>query len=126
MTSPSLALKATVRVEGIREKHLGPRMDFARVEFEVEPADGFIVVVQVPGIEGDAERQMFIDWAIFGFLDVVMVTDGYPVKSMKLTVVAAEFDAIDSSMRAFRLAGRDAGRALLEKLRAGTRPLADA
>jgi len=116
-TVRSQPLRRTVRVEGIHKAHLGPRMEFARVEFEAEPADRFIAVVRVPGIEADVEKQRFIEWAIFGLLDVVMLAEPSPLKNMRITVLGLDVDPVDSSMMAFRLAGREAGRRLLEDLR---------
>jgi hypothetical protein len=120
--SRSLALTKSVRVEGLRKAHLGPRMDFARVEFVVEPADEFSVAVEVPNLDVTAEQQTFLEWAMFGFLDVVMMTEPYPTKSIRLTVTSAEFDPVSSNMVAFRLAGRDAGRKFVEEIGRTTRP----
>jgi hypothetical protein len=93
-------------------------MEIARVELLVEPAEAFEVIVAVSTIAPTSEHERFIEWAIFGFLDVVMVAEPYPIKSVKITVVDAEFDAVSSSMMAFRHAGRDAGRKFLEMRRA--------
>lgn len=117
VSSRSLPLNRTVQVEGIRKAHLGPRMDFAQVSFVVEPADAFNAVVQVPNIEANVEHQRFVEWAIYGFLDVVMMTEPYPTKNITLTVVGAEIDPVSSNMVAFRLAGREAGRKFIEELR---------
>jgi hypothetical protein len=118
LASRSLVVTQAVRVEGIRKAHLGPRLEFARVEFAIEPATDFTVT------KGDAikfcgaDEMKFIDWAVFWFLDIVMTTESYPAKNIKLTVVAAEFDPVSSSMMAFRLAGRDAGRKFIEQVKA--------
>lgn len=88
-------------------------MEVARIDLLVEPADLFEVVVAVPKLAPTPEHERFIEWAIFGFLDVVMVAEPYPIKSVKLTIMDAEVDAVSSSMMAFRHAGRDAGRKFL-------------
>lgn len=93
-------------------------MEIARIQLLVEPSEAFEVIVAVPTIAPSSEHERFMEWAIFGFLDVVMVADPYPIKSVKVTVVDAEFDAVSSSMMAFRHAGRDAGRRFLEMRRA--------
>ena len=110
-----------IRVEGVRKAHLGPRMDFAKVEFVVEPGEDLMVVFQVAGLEASREHLEFLEWAVYGFLDVVMLAGTYPMRKMKITVVGAEVDPIESSAMAFRLAGRDAGRGFLEEIRAAPR-----
>lgn len=115
LLSQAMTLSSTVHVEGIRKAHLGPRMEFGRVEFIIEPADGFDVSVEVANVDENTEYKWYIEWAIFGFLDVVMVGAPYPYKKLKLRVVGVEIDPIDSSQMAFRLAGRDAGRKFLEE-----------
>ena len=113
----SRLLTRTIRVEGVREAHLGPRMDFAKVEFLLEPAEELDVVLQVAGIEASREQQQFVESAVYGFLDVVMMAEPYPVKKMRITVVGADVDPVNSNMFAFRLAGRDAAKKLLEEIR---------
>ncbi|CAN5394384.1 hypothetical protein BH09MYX1_BH09MYX1_60310 [soil metagenome] len=88
----------------------------------VDPADEFSAVLEVPGRDATAEQQAFLAWAIFGFLDVVMMTEPYPTKSIRVTVAAAEFDPVSSNMIAFRLAGRDAGRKFVVEVGRTTRP----
>src|SRR5260221_14418826 len=72
LTKQSQQLSASVRVEGVRQAHLGPRLEVAKIEFIVEPADQFDVSVELPPMVSDPNRQWFVDSAIFGFLDVVM------------------------------------------------------
>jgi hypothetical protein len=102
-----------VRVEGIRKAHFGPRFEIARIELMIEPAEAFEVIVSMPELVPSIESDQFIDWAIFGFLDVAMTTEPFPVKDMRITVVGIEIDPVSSSMMAFRHAGRDAGRRFL-------------
>jgi hypothetical protein len=117
----SQPLTRTVRVEGVRKAHLGPRMDFAQVEFVVESADGFEVSIEVQNLEVNLEQRSFIDSAILGFLDVVMLAEPFPLKNIKLRVVGADFDPVSSNSMAFRLAGREAARKLLDEIRPGAR-----
>ena len=118
LSSRSGSLAKAVRVDGVRRVHLGPRIEIARIDLLVEPADAFQVVVAVPTVIPTPEHERFIEWAIFGFLDVVMLAEPYPIKRVRVTVVDAEVDAVSSSMMAFRHAGRDAGRKFLETRRA--------
>jgi hypothetical protein len=117
VSAKSRLLTRTIRVEGVRKAHLGPRIDYARVEFLLEPAEDLDVVVQVVGIEVTREQQQFVESAIYGFLDVAMLAEPYPMKKMRVTVVGADFDPVSSNMIAFRLAGRDAAKKLLEEIR---------
>jgi hypothetical protein len=93
-------------------------MDYARIEFLLEPSDELEVVVQVASIDASEEKQQLIQEAIYGFLDVVMMAEPYPVKKMRITVVGAEFDPVSSNLMAFRLAGRDAAKKLLDEMQA--------
>jgi hypothetical protein len=112
----SLTLKSKITVVGERNQHLGPRMEFARVQVSAEPAPNFEVIDCVPANE-EARKHGFLDWAVFGLLDVLLVTESYPLKDIRVTLERIELSAIDSSQMAFRNAGRDAGRQIIEALR---------
>jgi hypothetical protein len=116
VSRPSLPLERSVRVEGVRQAHLGPRMEFARIEFLVEPAQEFQVAMELPPRDTSPEQIRFVDSAIFGFLDVVLLAEQRPYTQFKLQVVGAEVDPVSSSLIAFRLAGRDAGRKFLDAI----------
>jgi hypothetical protein len=96
---------------GESNRHLGPKWEFARVRVTVEPALHFEVVDATSGNEG-AYREGYIDWTIFGLLDVLMV-DG-PLRKIRLILEEIEIHPIDPYRMAFRNAGRDAGRKILE------------
>ena len=104
-------LNAEIRVEGSRQAHLGPKLESARVEFVVEPAENFSTSIEVHGVS--PHESMFVRAAIIGFLDVVLLAE-QPIRNIRLRVVAMEVDPIDSSVMAFRRAGRDAGEHLLQ------------
>ena len=111
----SRALDAPVAVEGVRRAHLGPKLEVAAVSFVVEPSVAFSVSVEVS--EGSSELAAFVRAAVFGFLDVVLVADPMPVRNILVRVVNIEVDPIDSSIVAFRRAGRAAGEHFLHQLR---------
>lgn len=113
----SLPLARAVHVEGVRQAHLGPRLESARVKFLLEPAKEFQVEVELPPPGGSPEQILFVESAIFGFLDVVLLAEARPYKDMKLRVLGAEVDPVNSNLIAFRLAGRDAGRKFLDAVR---------
>lgn len=117
LTRRSRPLPRSVQVEGVRKAHLGPMLQVASVRFVAEPAERFSVVVEVPGVEGHADRVAFIEAAVFGLLDIVLLSEPQPMREMRLRLVAAEFDPVNASVMAFRLAGRDAGQHLVEALR---------
>jgi translation elongation factor EF-G len=111
-----MTLTAAVRVCGLRDKHLGPRWDYARVVFLVEPAQEFKVVLGARVPDGfDSE---YLESALLGFLDIAMTAEPFPLKLICITVEEAELHEVDSNIMAFRHAGRDAGRKLLQQLMA--------
>jgi hypothetical protein len=108
-----LALKSKVTVTGERNKHLGPRWEIARIQITVEPAPDFEVVDVHPDNQ-EARKEGYLDWAVFGLLDVLMLAESAPLKNIRIILEKAELDAVNSSCMAFRHAGRDAGRKLLQ------------
>ncbi len=112
----SLTLKSKITVVGERNQHLGPRWEFAKVQVSVEPASSFEVVDAVPANE-ELRQLGYPDWAIFGLLDVLVVAESAPLTNVRVTLEKAEHHPVDSSAMAFRQAGRDAGRRILEALK---------
>ena len=109
----SLKLKSKITVTGERNQHLGPRWEFAKVQVSVEPASRFEVVDAVLAND-EARQEGYLDWAIFGLLDVLLVADPSPLKNIRVTIESVEHHAVDTSPMAFRRAGRDAGRKIME------------
>jgi hypothetical protein len=105
----------SVRVTGKYDRHLGGHWAFGSVTVKVEPSASFEVVDDLPEDEGFRENG-YLDWAIFGLLDVLMTNGFSPTVKIKVTVEAAEYCNVDSSQFAFRLAGRDAGQKALVAL----------
>jgi hypothetical protein len=66
-----------------------------------------------------AEGQDFLKAAVFGLLDVVLTAGYLPLRDFALRVVEVDSHPIDSSIMAFRKAGRDAGRKLLQEMGLG-------
>ena len=111
LKAPSKVLEHAFEVEGVRDAHLGPKMERARVSFLIEGSAAFEVVhMRRPK---NSEEEMFLTSAIFGFLDAVLVDDLRPWRNLRITIRDFTVDPIDSSASAFRRAGRDAGRAFL-------------
>jgi hypothetical protein len=116
----SLSLQRGFTVVGERDKHLGPRWEFARIQLSVQPAEKFEVVDTLTEND-DLRREGYLDWAIYGVLDVIMLAESSPVHGIRIIVESAEQHPVDSSRMAFRQAGRDAGRKIIEAMRAHDR-----
>src|SRR5689334_6507935 len=82
--------RATRQVEGVRKAHLGPRLEIARVLFLVDPAEQFEVRVEVPSLEMSEENKSYVEGAVFGFLDVVMLAEPCAVRDIRLRLVELE------------------------------------
>jgi len=102
-----------VQVEGLRDAHLGPKMEYAKISLMVEPANQLEVVLPQQ-LEGD--EPMFVEAAVFGFLDVVLVADLRPWRDLRISVIDFKIDPINSSASAFQHAGRDAARKFLDQV----------
>jgi len=84
-----------------------PEVGICQCPSYFEPALHFEVVDAISGTE-EAHRERYIDWTIFGLLDVLMA-DG-PLRNIRIILEEIEIHPIDSYRMAFRNAGRDAGR----------------
>jgi translation elongation factor EF-G len=113
---PSGQLADAVTVEGVRDQHLGPRWEFAKVTMRVEPAEQFEARFAVGEKQAELEERGFLNAAVYGFLDVSLVSASMPLRNVRLVIVNAEAHEVDSSQRAFRMAGRDAARRLLQQM----------
>jgi hypothetical protein len=111
----SFSVDRSVTVVGERDQHLGPRWEKAKVQVTVEPSMVFEVV---NAVHDDKELQKFgyPDWVVFGLLDVLMVAFSAPVRNVRIILEKAEYDPVLSSAMAFRQAGRDAGRKIIQAL----------
>jgi len=102
-------------VEGVRDKALGPRSDYALVIIRFEACNSFHVECDCEN-RSELEACGYFDSIVFGLLDVLMTASAYPVRNISLRIDRAEIDPIHSSQMAFRLAGRDAGRKIVDLL----------
>lgn len=113
LSLPSAKLKGSRRVEGVWDRHLGPRREFAKIVFLIEPSDKFEVSIQSTNELGELSKIGYLDWGVMGLLDVIMVSGTLPLKDIKVTITDAWSDPTDSNHMAFRHAGRVAGRSLM-------------
>ena len=114
---PSRPLSAPITVVGKRMKPLGPRSEFAKVKLTARPSDSFEVIDRVA--EKNELEKLGVGWpdsAIFGLLDVLMFTKSGPLYKVAIALEEVWYHEVDSSWRAFRLAGRDAGRQIVEAI----------
>lgn len=111
----SVRLTQAITVVGHREKHFGPRSEFARVVITISPAEELDVVDNVRyRKELEALGVAWPQCVVFGLLDVVMFAEFGPLYKIRVTLDDAAYHEVDSSENAFREAGRDAGRKAIE------------
>ncbi len=119
LVKTSAKLKGSHRVAGEFDRIIGSRPQYAKIEFLVEPAEGFAVGDDVESEVGGTEDERFWksehpDWAVLGLLDVLLVAWTQPLRNIKVTVTSADYHPAWSSLMAFRMAGWDAGKKLVE------------
>jgi hypothetical protein len=113
----SIVLREPITVVGERDRHLGPRWEFARVQLTVHPSHTLEVIDNVA--ERSELERLGVGWpdcAVFGLLDVLMVSEYGPLYQVRVILEAAWYHDVDSSWQAFRNAGRGAGRKILQSL----------
>src|SRR5918998_31201 len=98
MTRTPARLDGSHRVTGEYGPTTGPREQYAKVEFLVEPAEEFEVVSAIEGIEHDNFwENEHPDWAVLGLLDVVLVVWPQPLRNIKITATDADYHPLWSS-----------------------------
>jgi hypothetical protein len=115
-TRQPAVLNTTGVVEGIRDKPLGPRSDYARIIVAYESASEFEAHCTAAN-RSELEADKYLEGAVLGLLDVLLTAGAYPLRNVKLTITEAEIHPIHSSQMAFRWAGRDAAAKLLEAIK---------
>jgi hypothetical protein len=101
---------------GICDIITGPRRMYARVRIGISPGDTLnIVSVLDEGIYDRLEREGFLDFIVYGVLDVLLVEKVIPCTSFTLMLFEADIHDVHSSQMAFRCAAQDAARQLIGK-----------
>ena len=111
----SRRLSAPITVLGKRVRQLGPKGEFAKVQLTVNPSDSFEVIDRIA--ERSELEKLGVRWPdcfIFGLLDVLMFTRSGPLFKVCVVLEEVWYHEVDSSWQAFRHAGRDAGRKIIE------------
>src|SRR5436305_1392053 len=102
LSGRSLRLLTSIQVEGVCDRHLGPRIEYAWLALLIEPADTFEFLIRIGESDEGILQHGYLDYAVLGLLDVLMVTDPYPLKNVRVVVTGAKYDPINSSQVAFR------------------------
>jgi len=110
----SLDLKQSVEVDGTRDQHLGGRWETARIRITAKPHDCFLVTTDMLINELELVKYGYLDWAIMGLLDILLVSEAYPLRNVHIKFLEADIHPVNASQMAFRQAGRDAARKLLQ------------
>ena len=113
----SRLLPVPITVVGKRIKAFGPKGEFATIKLTARPSDSFEVIDRVA--EKHELEKLGVGWpdsAIFGLLDVLMFTKLGPLYKVSVVLEEAAYHDVDSSWSAFRLAGSDAGRKIIEAI----------
>lgn len=106
-------LARPVRIEAKRRKHLGPTIEFAKVNMYAEPASEFSVIDLVSAYDG-VRKFGYPDHFVEGLIEILISDERRPLTRIRVTLESAEYSEIDSTPRAFFEAGRIAGRQLVE------------
>lgn len=108
-------LPATVTVTGEFNGYLVYSNQRAMVKMHIEPAQNLEVITD-DGVLAKIQYEEYIDWAIFGILDVLVFDKPLPYFNIRIVVEDADCNLIDCSPMAFRFAGRDAGYKVLQEI----------
>jgi hypothetical protein len=86
-------------VIGEGNKPAGPRRFFARIKTGVEPTGHLAMSVKVKS--GGARREGYLDWAVFGLLDLFLTCEEVPLRTVRITLEEVEHHPVGSSPMAF-------------------------
>src|SRR5262245_23832289 len=113
---PSVTWKWARSARGECRRHTGPSIWFAGVQLELTPSDEFVVDDKLESkVREYAQKTGWYDQIVFGVYDVLMIQTITPFRNFKLSILAIDFNHIESNAIAFRLAGRDAAKKLIEQ-----------
>jgi translation elongation factor EF-G len=114
----SVRLAQALTVVGHREKHFGPRSEFARIVMTISPSEELEVIDNVAcRKELEALGVAWPQCVVFGLLDMVLFAEFGPLYKIRITLDDAAYHEVDTSENAFREAGRDAGHNVIETAR---------
>jgi hypothetical protein len=109
-------LKAERESWGEINRHVSPRTMRAKVKIAIAPSPELEIVDR---LSSEISRQIkdaeCFDPIVYGVLDVMMTALSSPVRTFRLSILDAVYDDIHSSPMAFRLAAREAAKAILSE-----------
>lgn len=106
-------LTEPLRVSGSVDIIVGPRSLTAAVILNLHDSQsGFDADLGEWTSQGEVSD--FAKAAIFGFMDVTMVSERQPFSGFHVSIADLKIDPVNSCIVAFRLAGREAGKRFLE------------
>jgi hypothetical protein len=112
--TPYNPLKDEKEAWGEIREHPGPRIRAAKVKIAIAPSSQLEIVDRLAAENSDLlKQQECFDQIIFGVLDVMMTALPSPIQTFRLSILDAEYDEINSSPMAFRLAARQAAKTIL-------------
>jgi hypothetical protein len=112
-----ISLPAPITVLGRRCVQRGPRGEFAMVRLTLHPASGVEVVDRVA--EKEELERLEVEWpdpVVLGLLDVLMLAEPGPLYKIAIVLQEVSYHDVDSTFVAFRHAGQDAGRKVINEL----------
>jgi len=108
LESKSFNLADKLIIEGLFKHQSGGRIQYAKVVFEIKPNPHFDVDL-APFLNVNDETKGYMEWAIFGLLDQLLVISIEPLRNIYVSIKTIDIHPVHSSKAAFRFAGRDAG-----------------
>ena len=103
------AIKDTVRHREIYKKQTGGRGKFADISFEISPVEGDEKGLEfVDQVKGGRIPREYIPAVEKGFRESMMngVLAGFPLESLKVTLIDGSFHSVDSDALAFEIAAK--------------------
>jgi hypothetical protein len=114
-TSSGINWRRAVDARGECRRHTGPSTWFAAVRIEISPDSKFNVEEKLEAaILARMIEEGWRDQIILGVLDITFTHLVAPLRDFKLTILDIEFNDVESTPKAFRLAAREATKKILE------------
>jgi hypothetical protein len=105
-----------IEVVGQVNNHGDPNWTKVVARIVVEPADAFEVVDEVPDRD-ELSGFPYADRITTGLLSILLTAHYSPILNVRVTIKDLKIDPIEASLAAFEMAGRDAGRKIVEAMK---------
>jgi hypothetical protein len=107
---------ARIEVVGQVNNHGDPNWTKVVARIVVEPADAFEVIDEVPD-QNELSGFPYADRIVTGLLSILMTAYYSPILNVRVTLKELKIDPIEAALAHFEMAGRDAGRKLIEAMK---------